>query len=352
MHTLLDELPARYAQERAYQVLQRVFKEHFVIEETGLRAKAGQELSASSLQSPDDWEATYRHKRGEDHVGYVANVTETCHPDNPFQLIVKTQTESNNTDDAAMLAQALPELAQRTDVDEMHTDGGYNSPQVDTAMRDHQIEQVQTAIRGRKPSEDKLSLDDFDWTTDDHGQPQSVTCPHGQVGPVTPGRKEQHYRIAFDTTVCDGCPFSDSCPTQARKRTSERVGHFRQQQLDLALRRQRMTKARASGQNLRSAVEATVRAVKHPFGNGKVPVRGKPRVSVLIVGSAAMNNVRRIHRYLTSQSKENQAQQTAPKGPGSSQQHLVDSFFAPLWTRLRTSLRSLGRLMPTLACQF
>jgi hypothetical protein len=30
-------------------------------------------------------------------------VTETCHPENPFQLIVKVQTESNNTDDAAML---------------------------------------------------------------------------------------------------------------------------------------------------------------------------------------------------------------------------------------------------------
>lgn len=60
-------------------------------------------MRAASLQSPDDWEATYRRKRGEDHIGYVANVTETCNPNNPFQLIVKVQTESNNTDDATML---------------------------------------------------------------------------------------------------------------------------------------------------------------------------------------------------------------------------------------------------------
>jgi hypothetical protein len=56
-------------------------------------------LTADSLQSPDDWEATYRHKSGKDYVGYVANVTETSAPENPFQLIVKVQAESNNTDD-------------------------------------------------------------------------------------------------------------------------------------------------------------------------------------------------------------------------------------------------------------
>ncbi len=45
-----------------------------------IRAKAGGELSASRLQSPDDWEATCREKRGQRHRGYVANLTETCDP--------------------------------------------------------------------------------------------------------------------------------------------------------------------------------------------------------------------------------------------------------------------------------
>ena len=43
--------------------------------------------------------------------------------------------------------------------------------------------------------------------------------------------------------------------------------------------------------------EATVRSVKHPFGNGKLPVRGKGRVSMMLIASAAMTNVRRIWRY-------------------------------------------------------
>ena len=298
MHQLVEELAARYGEEFPYQVLQRVFQEHFMLHEATLRPKEGEELSASSLQSPDDWEATYRQKRGEDHQGYVANVTETCHPENEFQLIVKVQTESNNTDDAAMLDEALPELKERTDVDEMYTDGGYNSPTVDETMREHGVEQIQTAIRGRQPSEEKLGLDDFEWGTDSDGKPQTLTCPHEQQVEVTPGQKEHRYRAAFEAAGCESCPFLDRCSAQLLKRTPERVLRFSQREVDLALRRQRSANARASGQNLRVAVEATVRSLKHPFGNGKVPVRGKPRVSMVVIASAAMSNARRIYRYL------------------------------------------------------
>jgi hypothetical protein len=163
MHHLVTELQAKYAGEPAYQVLDRVFKEHFVTAENTLRAKKGEELSADSLQSPDDWEASYRQKRGKDHIGYVTNVTETCHPENPFQLIVKVQTEANDTDDAAMLAEALPGLKARTSLNEMHTDGGYNSPEVDEAMQEQRVQQIQTAIRGRQPAEEKLGLEDMAW---------------------------------------------------------------------------------------------------------------------------------------------------------------------------------------------
>ncbi len=158
MRRLVGELASRYGEESTYRILQRVFQEHFVVDESTLRPKEGQELSASSMQSPDDWEATYRQKRGEKHRGYVVNVTETCNPENDLQLMVKVQTEPNNTDDAAMLAEVLPGLKERTDVEQMHTDGGYISPKVDEAMREQRVEQVQSAIRGRKPAEEKLGL--------------------------------------------------------------------------------------------------------------------------------------------------------------------------------------------------
>jgi hypothetical protein len=327
MYQLLTELRAKYAKEPTYQILERVFKEHFLIDESTLRVKQGEELSASSLQSPDDWEATYRRKRGQDHNGYVSNVTETCHPENPFQLIVKVQTESNNTDDAVMLTEAVPNLKERTDVDEMHVDGGYNSPDADDVMQEHQIQQIQTAIRGRKPAQDKLGLEDFEWQTDALcGHPQSITCPHGQQADITTGRKEGRYRAAFDSSGCENCPLREQCPTEPLKRCPEDVLRFSQQDVNVALRRQRCADERSCKRHLRPAVEATVRAVKHPFRNGKVPVRGKPRVSTVMIGAAAMNNVRQINRYQKSQNQPSGTKREAQKTDGRSQEQPLSSF--------------------------
>jgi hypothetical protein len=223
-------------------------------------------LSASSLQSPDDEVASYRQKRGEDFTGYVANLAETCHPDNPFQLIMDLHSAPNTTDDAAMLAESLPKLKERTGVDEMHTDGGYNSPTVDQVMRQHQVEQVQTAIRGRQPDPAKLNLDDFTWEFDPAGQPLALTAPTGQRADLEPGRQPDRYIARFDPSPPPPLAPS-SAATPATKPAPPPVLYFSQQQLDLALRRQRSAQARTEGSTLRVAIEATVGAIKRPFNN-------------------------------------------------------------------------------------
>ena len=78
MQRLLVELKPTYEGEPIYQVLERVFGEHFQIDEEDVRSKPNHQLSASSLQSPDDLEATYRNKRGQGYRGYTANIAETC----------------------------------------------------------------------------------------------------------------------------------------------------------------------------------------------------------------------------------------------------------------------------------
>jgi hypothetical protein len=354
MAKLVRELATTYGEEDPYQILQRVFQEHFVVEsdpassptvsgddaeQTHLRLKEGQELSASSLQSPDDQEATYRQKHGQDYKGYVTNLTETCAPENDLQLIVKVQTEPNNTDDAAMLAEELPDLIARTDVNQVYTDGAYNSPAVDDMMREHQIEQIQTAIRGRKPPHDKLGLEDFAWTKNAQGKPQTVTCPYGQHVPVTSGRKAHRFCATFQVPDCESCPLVAQCPTKRLKRKAKRVMRFSQHQVDLALRRQRSARTRASGQDLRAAVEATVRSVKHPFGNGKVPVRGKSRVSMVMIGSALMSNLRRIHRYLVDRNQPSKAEEAAEKRTESVDQQPAFSFLSSFQVVLRSIFR-------------
>jgi hypothetical protein len=47
-----------------------------------------------------------------------------------------------------------------------------------------------------------------------------------------------------------------------------------------------------------------MRSIKHPYRAGKLSVRGKFRISCLIIGSAAMTNVRRIQRFTVSKLKD------------------------------------------------
>jgi len=321
MSQLITELAPAYAGQPSYQMLVRVFNEHFIVEvgddndNDQLRPRQGDELRADSLQSPDDWLATYRQKRNETFTGYVANLTETCHPDNPFQLIVDLQTEPNTTDDAQMLAERLAALKKRTNLDEMHTDGGYSSPEVDRVMRQERVEQIQTAIRGRQPNPNKLNLDDYQWELDPEGQPLALTAPNGHRVEVQPGRTPDRYLARFNQSP-DSSPPSASTSASA-KPAPPPVLYFSRQELELALRRQRSAQARAASCNLRAAVEATVGALKRPFPKDKLPVRGQFRVNAMLIGSALMVNLRRIHRYQTAKDhqKETQHRQVGSQNP-------------------------------------
>ena len=47
------------------------------------------------------------------------------------------------------------------------------------------------------------------------------------------------------------------------------------------------------------ATELTISSLKHPYNYGYLPVRGRFRVSVMLIGCAALINIRRIHHDLT-----------------------------------------------------
>ena len=86
------------------------------------------------------------------------------------------------------------------------------------------------------------------------------------------------------------------------------------------------------GRNIRASVEATVRQVKHPFRASKLPVRGRFRVTCMMIGSATTTNVRRIQRYLEAKTKLENEQKKAQKEQECSQEQLSVSFFAYLKT--------------------
>jgi len=307
MQRLVEELYDTYKEEPVYMVLCRVFTEHFRMEEKTVKTKLGKELSASSLQSPDDLEATYRQKNKKSHKGYVANITETCDPENELQLITKVQVASNNIDDAQMLIEALPDLKERTGIDTLYTDGGYGSSEADDNLQKQEVEQIQTAIRGRIPSSEKLNLVDFKIKQSQSGKPTQITCPKEQTVEVLASSQKKGFVAHFDDKVCENCPLLEKCPVQRGKRDTRFHLRFTQNQVNMSQRRQRSLIHQEEGRNLRAAVESTVRQVKHPFPAGKLPVRGRFRVTCMVVGSAMTANIRRIQRYLEATMKlENQ----------------------------------------------
>jgi len=338
MHQLLVELQPVYADEPVYQVLERVFGEHFQLEQKSVGTKPNQALSASSLQSPDDLEATYREKRGKGYQGYVANLTETCDPQNPLQLITKVQTASNATDDSQLLAEALPNLKKRTELETIYTDGGHGGPASDVVLQEQKIEHIQTAIRGRTPDPEKLHLADFAIKFNKDNQPVRVTCPNGQTEPAHPSSHKKTFVAHFNAEVCSKCPLVDKCPAQPGKSDPRQHVRFSQAEAHASERRRRSQEQQKAGRNLRAAVEASMRSIKHPFPAGKLPVRGKFRITCMLIGSAAVSNVRRIQRYLQAKAKDEMNQAAAAPGAEKRTHERVRGSF---WAFLRASLTAL-----------
>lgn len=101
---------------------------------------------------------------------------------------------------------------------------------------------------------------------------------------------------------------------------------FNQEQVNSSQRRRHSLNHQKEGRNLRAAVEATVREVKHPFSASKLPVRGRFRVTCMVIGSATTSNVRRIQRCLLARMKQENEQNQVQKGQNCSQEQPLFSF--------------------------
>jgi hypothetical protein len=346
IYHLLEELRENYAETPAYQVLKRFFEDNFRLEEQTVYPKSNQELEAGSLQSVDDLEATYRKKGSRVYTGYVANLSETCDPDNELQLITKVQVAPNNVNDNTLLMEALPDLKERTGLETLYTDGPYAGPDVDQALEDHQVEQIQTGINGKKLDPTRLYLDDFEMEQNEQGVVTKITCPQGQCVLVGLTKKKCNYQADFDPDFCQSCPFhlEDKCQARpGKKRPSFRM-IFSASQLAVAIRRRKMELSKQDGKNLRTAIEGTVHEVKNPYPGSKLPVRGLFRVACVMVGSAAMTNVRRIYHHFEEKNKEERKKMKEEKKQEATQEQHRDSFFIFLKSLLANQRSSMPLL--------
>ena len=109
-HKLYEALKENYKDFEVFSLFERVYTEHFTVVDDKITIKASKELDGSTLQSPDDIDATYRKKRNDHYRGQSVNVTETANPDNELNLITDIAVRSNNTDDSKILNERIEPL--------------------------------------------------------------------------------------------------------------------------------------------------------------------------------------------------------------------------------------------------
>jgi len=298
---LLEELAEGYGQEPFYAMAKRLFEENYVVEASGMRAKENSEISAGSIQSLDDLEATYRRKGFGEYKGYVVNLAETCDPDNPIQLIDQVQVMPNQVSDIQLLKDGFEALQKRTGMDTVVTDGGYVGPEIDQLMREHGAEQIATALTGAMPEhkDGKLAFSDFEMEQDSQGEVIQVTCPTGQPAQIQTSTTGKSYRLIFDPATCKECPIfkEGHCLVEFNKKQTQVSLYVPRDRANSAQRRRHFEKHKQGARNLRTAVEATVFQFKHQWAKGKLRVRGLFRISTAAICSALSVNMRRIDRY-------------------------------------------------------
>ena len=287
-HALYEALKERYKDSEVFGIFERVYTEHFTLIDDKITVKTGQELHGSTLQSPDDIDATYRKKRDRHYRGQSVNVTETAHPDNELNLITDVAVCSNNTDDSKILNERVGPIKEKTpDLNELHTDGAYGSEDNDKKMEELEITHVQTAVRGRQ-AEVSMEIEEVS-----DGQ-YKVKCPHQCVSSE---KARKRYKACFDVEICKQCPLSSHCP--AKQQSDKRTYYFDRSDYLLGKRNRNIKSLPPERRKLRPNIEATVKEFTKPFNHkGKLRVRGLFKTMVYAHAMAISINFGRVWRYM------------------------------------------------------
>jgi hypothetical protein len=265
-------------------------------------------ISSASLQTPHDPDVTYSGHKGK---GYEAQVAETCHEDNEAEFLTYVEvTPSCRSDDAAPIP-ALEDLASRSlQPAELVTDTTYGSAANAVKAAQLGTELVSPVGGTAKPESANEGPEVRPFTAADFKvDPKLETpaqCPAGHE--ATAQRlvsvQGKTVELHFDAAKCASCPLADRCPAKVKANAPQAVVRINLECANLEQRR----RAEAKGEfrpryKIRAGIEATNSELKRRHGFGKLRVRGKARVRLVVYLKALACNVKRMLGVLLRRSQ-------------------------------------------------
>jgi IS5 family transposase len=278
--------------------------------------REGKEVGGDSLQTPYDTDATYGHKG----KGYEVQLSETCNPDNPYQIITAVAVNGAHESDQKAVVPMLDRLeAAKMTPMELIADTGYGSGANIVAAAQRGVELVARVqdpdavapmdpmatpvseapapvvaeAAAAAPFVANLGYGDFAFDT---------TCQTVLCCPAGFEARAQHMAggqliARFSAENCLDCPLAGVCPLrelangdrQLRQSPTQIATELRQVEQHQAPFKERYA--------IRSGIESTNNEIKNAQGLGDLRVRGKSQVTLAATLKAAAVNVKRAVMY-------------------------------------------------------
>ena len=274
MHNIIRNIQATSTKQ--IEVLRKVFFEQYEIVDGKVVLLPVSRLLPTNIQSPYDIEGDYHRKNKKKVKGYTVNPTETCHPDNAFDLITDVIVAPATVHDSKHLIPAVEATEEVTGqkVETINTDSNYHSQDNQEECAERGIDLVLSGLGGGKPKYDIELLE------------------NGELSVTN--------LITQETTIAIKINRKDPAAPPAWKIINENGNEtrFEQKKLDTCNLR-RMIKNRSKEEiNLRNNVEATISQLMYPFSNDKSVYRGLIRHVIWARARCMGINCCRITRYM------------------------------------------------------
>jgi len=290
---LITDCTGSYDDSNEFRLLLRAMNEQTIHDgnsNTRLRTKDDGGMDSHILQNPSDPDATFREKSGKQHIGYVANVTESSGENG--SVITNYRFEQNTHSDSRFLNETIDAMGFQPERTTIVTDGSYGGTNNIARAAEHNIELAATDMAGRKANDAHA-----DFTFSDDGR-RLLTCAAGKAPKscsyaTTTGQ----CRVSYHRDDCVNCANKDRCRPKIYKRTAVLVISKKSSERAL-LQRKLQTDDYRRLSRFRNGIESIPSTLRRRYGIDTMPVRGKVRVKFFFGFKIAAMNFRKLVKYL------------------------------------------------------